>query len=295
MQFVVNSLLFFFFLGMINSSLGELGCLIRIISSLGISVHGSAYRPHHVRGSSTRYNPYPTPTHLIIKSIYHRCMNTRMYIVLLHMISLSVKSCKGVCSWSAIFKLYCTINFCTKFTASKLWTLYRDSPIGHCVHQEVARGCSGDLHYDRPRNLPSRMTDEMKLRKRANQEAEGKMSVIDKQYSIVGIPENFLHLLVTFKFKIQFFHFRANFLLKLTLCTWIELSNLETCAHTDIKILRNKFGHDSTKDPWFYITVLSQEMLYMSKNFIFYFDFRSIWCRTCESLNVKAVPHNHLN
>ena len=33
----------------------------------------------------------------------------------------------------------------------------------------VARGCSGDLHYDRPRNLPSnpRMTDEMKLRKRA--------------------------------------------------------------------------------------------------------------------------------
>ena len=50
---------------MINSSLGELGCLIRIISSLGISVHGSAYRPHHARGSSTRYNPYPTPTHLI--------------------------------------------------------------------------------------------------------------------------------------------------------------------------------------------------------------------------------------
>ena len=55
---------------MINSSLGELGCLIRIISSLGISVHGSAYRPHHVRGSSTRYNPYPTPTHLITNSIF---------------------------------------------------------------------------------------------------------------------------------------------------------------------------------------------------------------------------------
>ena len=35
---------------------------------------------------------------------------------------------------------------------------------------EVARGCSGDLHYDQPRNLPwvrreGRMTDEMKLRK----------------------------------------------------------------------------------------------------------------------------------
>ena len=54
---------------MINSSLGELGCRIRTISSLGISVHGSAYRPHHVRGSSTRYNPYPTPTHLITNSI----------------------------------------------------------------------------------------------------------------------------------------------------------------------------------------------------------------------------------
>ena len=67
MQFFVNSLFFSF--GMINSSLGELGCLIRIISSLGISVHGSAYRPHHVRGSSTRYNPYPTPTHLITNSI----------------------------------------------------------------------------------------------------------------------------------------------------------------------------------------------------------------------------------
>ena len=35
----------------------------------------------------------------------------------------------------------------------------------------IARGCSGDLHYDRPRNLPSRkgrLTDEMKLRKRAS-------------------------------------------------------------------------------------------------------------------------------
>ena len=67
MQFFVNSLFFSF--GMINSSLGELGCQIRIISSLGISVHGSAYRPHHVRGSSTRYNPYPTPTHLITNII----------------------------------------------------------------------------------------------------------------------------------------------------------------------------------------------------------------------------------
>ena len=60
MQFFVNSQCYFSF-GMINSSLGELGCLIRIISSLRISVHGLAYRPHHVWGSSTRYNPYPTP------------------------------------------------------------------------------------------------------------------------------------------------------------------------------------------------------------------------------------------
>ena len=67
MQFLLT--LCYFSFGMINSSLGELGCLIRIISSLGISVHGSAYRPHHVRGSSTRYNPYPTPTHLITNNI----------------------------------------------------------------------------------------------------------------------------------------------------------------------------------------------------------------------------------
>ena len=71
MQFFVNSL--FFSLGMINSSLGELGCPIQIISSLRISVHGSAYQPHHVRGSSTRYNPYPTPTHLITNSMGHFC------------------------------------------------------------------------------------------------------------------------------------------------------------------------------------------------------------------------------
>ena len=69
MLFFLFTLCYFSF-GMINSSLGELGCLIRIISSLGISVHGSAYRPHHVRGSSTRYNPYPTPTHLITNSIH---------------------------------------------------------------------------------------------------------------------------------------------------------------------------------------------------------------------------------
>ena len=68
MRFFVNSLFFSF--GVINLSLGELGCLIRIISSLRISVHGSAYRPHHVRGSSTRYNPYPTPTHLITNSTH---------------------------------------------------------------------------------------------------------------------------------------------------------------------------------------------------------------------------------
>ena len=67
---------------MINSSLGELGCLIRIISSLGISVHGSAYRPHHVRGSSTRYNPYPTPTHLITNSIRPHLENASSRICL---------------------------------------------------------------------------------------------------------------------------------------------------------------------------------------------------------------------
>ena len=68
---------------MINSSLGELGCLIRIISSLGISVHGSAYRPHHVRGSSTRYNPYPTPTHLITNSTSGYFLWTGLYFNIL--------------------------------------------------------------------------------------------------------------------------------------------------------------------------------------------------------------------
>ena len=49
--------------------------------------------------------------------------------------------------------------------------LLRGSPLRSAPQSPLARGCSGDLHYDRPRNLPSnqegRMTDEMKLRKRA--------------------------------------------------------------------------------------------------------------------------------
>ena len=47
-----------------------------MVRPVGISVHGSAYRPHHVRGSSTRYNPYPTPTYLITNNMLPGCVVT---------------------------------------------------------------------------------------------------------------------------------------------------------------------------------------------------------------------------
>ena len=69
MQFFCQLSVFFFSFWYDKFIIRWVGLSDTDISSLGISVHGSAYRPHHVRGSSTRYDPYPSPTHLITNII----------------------------------------------------------------------------------------------------------------------------------------------------------------------------------------------------------------------------------
>ena len=50
----------------------------------------------------------------------------------------------------------------------------------------------------------------------------------------------------------------------------LELQNLETCAHVDIKILRDKFKHCLQIGQAIILPTL--KMVYMSKEFIFSFN-----------------------
>ena len=99
-----------------------------------------------------------------------------------------------------------------------------------------------------------------------------------------------------FKIYHPHFPFRVNFFCWNLLCLHddTELSNLETCAHTDIKILSNKFRH------WLQIgqamILYTLEMLFMSKELnVFSFNLKNFWCLTCGSLNINVTPHNSCN
>ena len=163
-------------------------------------------------------------------------------LVLLNMTSLKCKVMQRCVQlkYHLTFKLYCTVNVCSKFTASNQVKYL--SMVNNTIPQ-----------------------------------AESSASV-----------DTFC-----LRFNIHIFHLEWIFCWNLLCLHDTELPNLETCAHVDIKILRNlNIGYILVKQSY-YIVLL--KMVYMSKNLYFSFNFLNIWCQTCESLNVKVTTHNSCN
>ena len=94
------------------------------------------------------------------------------------------------------------------------------------------------------------------------------------------------------KVNIHIFHLEWIFCWNLLCLYDTELPNLETCAHTDIKILCNKLRH------WLQIGQVmvphSRDVLHVKRIMFFLSIRKKFWRQTCESLNVNVTPHTNL-